>query len=192
MSKKINSKDFTGYFIGVLIFGFVFYLSFANPINFFGFNKNSDLISIEESHKKNIVLNKKAIIKPQEFKAQLSSINGVYKLVEKMPRFKSCEYITEAKGAYCTKIQIQNYIKKLKLPKEKTLYKEEKIFASFVVDEYAFIGHVKILSGNDSVLNNLVIAHIKKMPKFAKAGSHQNKEVKVQYVVPIVFNKSIF
>lgn len=190
MIRSEKYKNFTTVAIGLLMLTFVFYLFTAKPSETFGLNENNEIADIHKMNAKNHALNQAAIIIPEKFVAIESNTKGVYKFVEKMPKFINCEYMHEAEGFICTKRYILNYAEKVQLPKSIKLENDYTVYVKFIVNEKTYIKDVEILNSKPNKLNRIVIDHIKKMPKFAKAGYQNNEAVKVQFIIPVTIKQN--
>ena len=112
----------------------------------------------------------------------------LFVVVEKMPRFKGCEGLTEAEADICTRNKVKEYLYRMEYPQDAYNYDiEGKVDIGFVVNEKGKVVDVEILRSADKVFNNDVLKHLKKMPNFASAGKQRGKKVLVKYHTAIVF-----
>ncbi|MFT4644861.1 MAG: hypothetical protein ACI8ZX_001268 [Planctomycetota bacterium] len=190
MTNTKKNNPFTKIAISLLIFTFLFYLITAKPVEKFGWNQNNEISQIQEMNKRNLSLNKQATVIPEKFVAIETRTKGIYKYVERMPKFINCEYMLEADGFLCTQKYILQYAQKFELPKDKTLSTDYAVLMKFIVNKKGYVKEVEILNKEPNKLNALAIAHIKKMPKFARPGFQDDKPVKVQYVIRIKLKKT--
>jgi len=175
--------------ISIIILGFIFYLFNAESFLFFGNQKRQKQIAdIKYHYQKNLLLNKQALKNPEEKSIIKSANSNIYLSIEKMPKYKSCEYFDEAKAQLCTVHHINHYFSKIVFPPE-IIIKVDKVFVQFIVDDYGYIQNPRIIKSKQEEINQIVLEHIKNMPKFAKPGFHDNIAVNVQYSLPFNIKK---
>lgn len=108
--------------------------------------------------------------------------------VEKMPRFKGCEHLSEEEADECTRLKIKKYMSNITYPRD--FINEEiegKVWITFVVNENGEIEDVSIARSEVKELNNHIKKYVAKMPKFASAGMQSGKKLSVKYASEIVF-----
>lgn len=80
------------------------------------------------------------------------------------------------------------YMRKIPYPamaKENNI--EGRVFIKFVVNEIGKVTDIEVKRGADKILNYAALNHVKAMPQWIP-GKHNNKPVKVQFVIPVKFN----
>jgi len=121
--------------------------------------------------------------------AEEPQVQTFYVIAEEMPVFsEDClafegEYLTR-----CTNLKIQEYMTKVNYPQlalDDDL--EGKVYVGFIVDYDGSVTDVTLERGAYKLLDDAAIEHVKNMPDFFKPGYENGKEVRIKYIIPIVF-----
>jgi len=113
-----------------------------------------------------------------------------YRVVEMVPVFPGCEiYETQAEIRDCFSSQIAKMIKNKfdgDLAAELNLSGEQRIYVKFTVNELGFVENIKARSVNEALAEEAKRV-VKLLPQM-KPAKQQDKEVSVNYSLPIIFN----
>lgn len=117
----------------------------------------------------------------------------IYTLVEEMPVYPGCEELESNESrSDCTYNEIINFIvEHTDYPAEaKRNDVEGTVYVRFIVDEFGFVGNVKVLRGVNQEYGELLdqesIRVVQALPQL-KPGIHRGEEIRVQYTLPIRF-----
>ncbi len=149
--------------------------------------------SVDGKPGKDVVTKQELILQKKRNVIQMEKKEGVFSIVEEMPRFPGCEdKLTREEKEFCAQTKLFEYIyKNLKYPKE-AMEKgiEGKVFVRFIVKKTGEVSDIDILrdigDGCGEAVKN-VLESMNNMPEKWIPGKQNNENVDVYYTLPVIF-----